>query len=215
VNLTWFSNDPGLHSVAVHDAAAATAKQASLVDLQARATQAHKTYREKARSEQQCDAQTVAANAAAAKSAMEASQRRRVLLTALASKATTVPVAPTTPGAEAEEFDKAVALLGRDLETSASLMVRADPHQRRRVRIFGASSRSSDSHSRDCLRFRSNMNSVPLRCWRPGDRTKLLNAYFSSSKLEMERACLEKTESKTDPFRVPAKATKRTRRVKR
>lgn len=106
---------------------AAPVKQVDLVDLQARATQAHRIYRERARSAQRCEPQTVSANAAAARAALEAFQGRRLLVTALAGRIGAAPPTVGTPGPEAEELGKAVALLSRDLETSASLMARANP----------------------------------------------------------------------------------------
>jgi hypothetical protein len=124
------------------------------------------------------------------------------------------------PKIAAGEIVKAVALLSRDLETSAAMMAKADPnHAASAARGFLAEAASLPQPGELAGTAGERGPDVKLVIGSiVGDLTteeSLLNAYFSSSKFEIERACIEKTEPTADPFRVPARATKRTNGVKK
>jgi hypothetical protein len=198
---------------------AAPVKQASLVELQARAAQAHKAYRERARSAQRCEAGTATLNAMAAKAAADATQRRRQLLTDLASRPEGLS-APAVDSPGAEEVGKAVSLLSRDLEISAALMAKADPkYEAPAARGFlgeAASLPQPAALAGAAGGARPDLKSAAVSML--GDLTteeSLLNSYFSSSRLEIERECFEKNETAADPFRVPARDTKRAKGVRK
>jgi hypothetical protein len=145
---------------------------------------------------------------------------RRQLLTALASRPTGFSVPAVEPKIAAGEIGQAVSLLRRDLEASAAMMAKVDPNYEAAATRGvlaeagalpqpGALTGTAGEPGPD---VKSVVGSIL------GDLTteeSLLNAYFSSSKFEIERACIEKTEPTADPFRVPARATKRTNGVKK
>ncbi|MBA3974652.1 MAG: hypothetical protein C0504_10600 [Candidatus Solibacter sp.] len=199
---------------------AAPARKANPVEMQVRATQAHKAYRERARSPQRCEAQTASANGAAAKAALEATQARRQLLTELTGRAHGVSGASQAGLPDGDELGKAIALLTRDMETSAAMMAKADskpeagPEQGFLKEAFTLPRPEAlgGLAGEPALDASSVISSVV------GDlvtEESLLSAYFSSSRLEIERACIEKIEPAADPFRVPARATKRPKGVKK
>lgn len=199
---------------------AAPVEQPSLVDLQARAAQAHKAYREKTRGPQRCTPQAAAANDLAAKAAAEAIRLRRQLLSDLASRPMESPAAAVDSGGATEEIGKAVLLLTRDLETSAALMAKTNPkYEAPAAREFlseAATLPQPAALSRPVGSSGQDIKAAAVSIL--GDLTteeSLLSAYFSSSKLEIERACIEREDPAADPFRVPAKATKRTRGVRK
>lgn len=195
-------------------------KQASLVEMQVRASVAHKAYREKARGAQRCEAQTATANAAAAKAASEASQRRRQLLTALASRAIGPSAAGPVRHPDGGELGQAIALLSKDMEISAAMMEKADPKlEAAGTRGFLAEAATlpqpgvlAGAAGEAGLDVKSVVASVLGDL---GTEESLLGAYFSSSKLENERACLVKAEPEADPFRVPARSKRPSKGAKR
>jgi hypothetical protein len=199
---------------------AAPARQVGPVDLQMRATIAHKAYREKAKSAQRCEAQTAAANEMAAKAAVEASRRRRRLLNDLAGSAPDPAPAALVPAPDAGELGRAISLLSRDLEMSAEKLAKTDANpETAPSRGFLAESLSlpqpgalagadADPAFDNKALFVSILGDMVTE-------ESLLTSYFSSSKYENERACAEKAAPASDPFRMPAEAPKRSRKVKR
>ncbi|MBE0657749.1 MAG: hypothetical protein IH602_08650 [Bryobacteraceae bacterium] len=142
------------------------------------------------------------------------------MLTEVASRAAGAAAPKVEPKVDAGEMGKAVALLSGDLETSAALMAKVDPnHEAAAARGFLAEAGSLPQPGALAgLAGESGLDVKSLVGSMLGDLTteeSLLNAYFTSSKFEIERACIEKTEPAADPFRVPARATKRTKGAKK
>jgi hypothetical protein len=196
-------------------APAAPAPPAGLAGIQAKATAAHKAYRDRSKGAQRCDPQTTSAATAANRLAIAATQRRWPVLTAISQRAQQsaawTPPADSTDG----ELTEAIGLLMRDMETSAAMLAKATP---------GAS--ASASGLREIMAQSEGLPRVEVLKAEMGGQASqatsglstlasdlaieesLINAYFTGSKAELERVCMEKPAGGEDPFRVPARAAK-------
>jgi len=188
---------------------------AELIDAQTKAAAAHKTYRDRLGGAQRCDPQTSSAATTASRLAIAATQRRWPVLTAVSKKAQEsaawTPPSDPTDGELAEAID----LLMRDMETSAAMLAKAAPG-------IGAPS----TGLREIVAQTEGLPLVEVLKAAMGGKVSeatsglstlggdlaieesLIKAYFTGSKAELERFCMERPASGADPFRVPARPAK-------
>ena len=196
-------------------APAAPASATGLTDAQAKATAAHRAYRDRSKGAQRCDPRTTSAASAANRLALEATQRRWQVLTAISQRAQQsaawTPPADSTDG----ELTEAIGLLMRDMETSAAMLAKAAPGAAAsasglreivaqteglpRLEVLKAEMGGQASQATSGLSTLASDLAV---------EESLINAYFTGSKAELERVCVERTVGGEDPFRVPARPAK-------
>ena len=193
----------------------APAPATGLTDAQARANAAHKAYRDRSKGAQRCEPQTVAAAAAASRAAIEATQRREQALAAISKRAQqSAAWAPVADPAD-DELAKAVDLLRRDAEVSAAMLTKAAPDAGApanglrdvlaqsealpRVAAMKAETGGQSSAATSSLSTLASDLAI---------EESLINTYFSGSKAELERVCMEKPAGGEDPFRVPVRPAK-------
>ena len=186
-----------------------------LAELQTRASAAHRAYRERVRSAQRCDPQTATSASSATRAAIEASQRRRQVIAAMAKPAVQPDSAQAPLDPTEGELSRAVGLLNRDLELSDRMLA-----------AMNSAPGGADKPFREALVEAATLPSIqaPAEPASPaaseaasivsvltGDLSteeSLLNSYFNGSKGEVGRVCMEKALGADDPFRVPAKPAK-------